>query len=84
MKKVCRYLKLIKLKSGIQKESWEKLEGNEFIVIFQDGTTEHCITKYELYNLLEKDHIKPIRYTFDMTDRIAINRDIIINIDEID
>ncbi len=84
MKKVCRYLKLRKLKSGIQKESWEKLEGNEFIVIFQDGTTEHCLDKYELYSCLEKDHIKPIRYIFDMTDRISINRDIIININEID
>lgn len=79
MKKVCRYLKLRKLKSGIQKESWEKLEGNEFIVIFQDGTTEHCISKYELYDCLEKDHIKSIRYIFDMTDRIAINRDILID-----
>lgn len=83
MKQVCRYIKLRKLKSGIQKESWEKLAGNEFIVIFQDGTTEHCIEKYELYHCLEKDHIKPIRYIFDMTDRISINRDIIINTDEV-
>ena len=79
MKQVCRYLKLRKLKSGIQKESWEKLEGNEFIVIFSDGTIEHCIGKYELYSCLEKDHIKPIRYIFDMTDRIVINRDVIID-----
>ena len=33
----------------------------------------------KLYSYLEKDHLRPIKYIFDMTDRIIINRDIIIN-----
>ena len=49
MKQICRYLKLRKLKSGIAKESWEKLEGQEFLVVFFDGTTELCIDKDEVY-----------------------------------
>ena len=84
MKSVCRYLKLKKLKSGVAKESWEKLAGNDFLVVFSDGTTEHCIDKYALYSCLEKDHIKSIRYIFDMTDRIVINRNIIIDTEAID
>ena len=83
MKSICRYLKLKKLKSGVAKESWEKLEGQEFLVVFSDGTTEWCIDKGNLYNCLEKDHIKRIRYIFDMTDRIILERDIIINTEEI-
>jgi len=83
MKSICRYLKLKKLKSGVAKESWEKLEGQEFIVVFWDNTIEHCIGRDELYHCLEQDHIKKIHYIFDMTDRIAINRDVIINTDEV-
>lgn len=83
MKKVCRYLKLRKMKSAILQESLKKLEGNDFIIIFQNGTTECCTSKYELYNYLEKDHIKPIRYIFDMTDRISIERNVIIDTNEI-
>lgn len=83
MKSICREIKLRKLKSGIMTESWEALAGNEFIVVFSDGTTEHCLNKSELYSCLEKDHIKHIRYIFDMTDRIVLERNIIINTDNI-
>ena len=83
MKSICRYLKLRKLKSGVAKESWEKLEGKEFLVVFFDGTTEWCIDKDELYTCLSKDHIKQIHYIFDMTDRIAVERSVMINTEEI-
>ena len=83
MKQICRYLKLKKLKSGVAADSWKELEGTEFIVIFDDGSTFHCIGRDELYNCLEKDHIKSIRYIFDMTDRIVVRRDIIIDIKEV-
>ena len=79
MKKIYRYLKLRKLKSGVSKEIWEKLEGNEFLVWYDDGTTDHCLCKQELYHCLEKDHIKPIRYVFDMTDRIIVSREAVID-----
>ena len=83
MKSICRKIKLRKLKSGVMAESWKALAGNDFIVIFSDGTTEHCIGRGELYSCLEKDHIKHIRYIFDMTDRIILERDIIINTEEV-
>ena len=40
-------------------------------------------TKDDLIRLLEKDHIKPIRYIFNMSDRIIVDRDIHINIEEV-
>lgn len=81
MKVVCRKLQLRKYRTEFNKESVDKWAGNEFLVVYSDGTTEHCIAKYELYSCLEKDHIKPIRYIFDMTDRICVSRDIIIKTD---
>lgn len=83
MKKVCRYLKLRKLKTDVQKESWERIEGKTFVIIFSDGSSESYITKTDLYNYLEKDHIRPIRYIFDITDRIIIDRNIIIDTEDI-
>ena len=35
--------------------------------------------KDDLINILSKDHIKPIRYIFSMSDRIIVDRDIHIN-----
>lgn len=83
MKKVCREIKLRKFKTELNKDILAKWDGNEFMVIYDDGTTEHCICKSELYNCLSKDHIKGIRYIFDMNDRICISRDIIIDLDKI-
>ena len=83
IKKICRKIKIKKLKSGVMAETWETLAGNDFIVIFSDGTTKRCIDREELYNCLEKDHIKRIHYIFDMTDRIILERDIIINTEEV-
>ena len=83
MKKICRKIKLRKLKSGIQAESWKALEGTDFLVVFSDGTTEHCLNKNELYNCLSKDHIKNIRYIFDMTDRIVLDKTVIIDTDNV-
>ena len=81
MKSVCRKLKLRKFRTDFNKEVVDNWRGNEFLVIYSDGTTEHCICKSELYDCLSKDHIKGIRYIFDMTDRICVSRDIVINTD---
>lgn len=83
MKKVCRKIKLRKLKCEVSKELLEKEIGNESIVLYWDNTYKHCIHKDELYDVLEKDHIKRIRYVFDMTDRIIVDRDILIETDEV-
>lgn len=78
MKKVCRYLKLRKFKTEFDKDSIKCFEGKDFIVIFYDDSIQYCIGKEELYKCLEKDHIKRIRYIFDITDRISIIREPII------
>lgn len=48
----------------------------DYLVWFKDNSCQECYTKYDLIKLLEKDHIKPIRYIFNMSDRIAVDRDI--------
>lgn len=83
IKKVCRQIKLKKFKTELNEDILSKWDGNEFMVIYNDGTTNHCLCKSELYRCLEKDHIKPIRYIFDMNDRIYVSRDIIIDLDKI-
>lgn len=83
MKKICRTIKLMKFKSRLNEDSIKNIEGTEFIVCFNDNTWKYCICKEEVRELLEKDHIKSIRYIFDMTDRIIINRDILIDTDEV-
>ena len=52
---------------------------NEFLVLFKDGTCKEIYYKDDLINILSKDHIKPIRYIFSMSDRIIVDRDIHIN-----
>lgn len=83
MKKICRTIKLMKFKSRLNEESIKNIEGNEFLVCFEDNRFERVYFKHDLIGLLEKDHIKPIRYIFDMTDRILIRRDILIDTDEV-
>lgn len=81
MKNICRTIKLRKLKSGVAEEFWKEMEGTEFVVIFDDGKAETWVNKERLYQLLENDHINHIKYIFDSTDRITLDRDIIINTD---
>ena len=83
MKQVCRKLKLKKFKTEINKEIFDNWEGKDYLVVYQDGSTKHCLDKTEVYHCLEKDHIKPIYCIFDMTDRIIINRDIVVDTDNI-
>ena len=83
MKKICQTIKLKKLKTEITKDSLKDWEGHEFYILYQDKTWEWAICKEEVVSALERDHIKPIKYIFDATDRIVINRDILINTDEI-
>lgn len=83
MKKICRTIKLMKFKNKLNEESIKNLEGTEFLVCFEDNKYEHVYFKYDLVRLLEKEHIRTIRYIFDMTDRIMIRRDILIDTEEI-
>lgn len=83
MKKICRTIKLMKFKSKLNEDFIKNIEGTEFLVCFEDNRYEHVYFKCDLVRLLEKDHIRPIKYIFDMTDRILIRRDILIDTDEV-
>ena len=84
IKKLFQTIKLKKFKTDLNREVINKtLEGNEFLVWFRDNTCEEVYCKDDLIRILEKDHIKSVRYIFDMTDRIIVNRDIHVNIEEI-
>lgn len=80
MKKICRTIKLRRFKCLVNKEEINKLGGYEFIVCFDDNTYKWCLSKSELYRCLEQDHIKGIRYVFDVLDRMIIDRDVLIEI----
>lgn len=83
MKKIIQTIKLRRLKTEVNKEIIEKMCEGDYLVWFKDNSCQECYTKDDLIRLLEKDHIKPIRYIFNMSDRIIVDRDIYINKDEI-
>lgn len=83
MKKICRTIKLVKFKSMLNEDSIKKIEGTEFIVCFQNNKFIRVYDKEDLRLLLGRDHINPIRYIFDLTDRIILDRDVLINTDEV-
>ena len=80
MKKLFQTIKLRRLKTELTKDSLKQLEGNEFYILYSDGSYE-CGNLFDVKWALKKDHIKPIRYIFDATDRIVIQRDVQINTD---
>ena len=79
MKKIVQTIKLRKLKTEVNKEIIEAQNENEFLVWFKDDTCEEVHGKDVLINILSKDHIKPIRYIFSMSDRIVVDRDILVH-----
>lgn len=81
MKKVCRTIKLRKYKTDVITDYINKNNLNTYVVCFDNDSWKYCLSKDELYNILEKDHIKPIRYIFDIQDRIIIDRNILIDLD---
>lgn len=83
MKKICRTIKLMRFKSRLNEDSLNQLEETEFVVCFGNDRFIHVYGKEDLRLLLERDHINPIRYIFDMTDRIMIRRDVLIDTDEV-
>ena len=83
MKKIIQTLKLRKLKTDINKEYIDKMNEGEFLVWCKDDTCKEAYNKYDLVDILSKDHIKPIRYIFSMADRIVLDRDVLIDINKI-
>ncbi len=81
LKKICRTIKLRKFKSEVFKESIDKFANHEFVVCFEDSKWLFACDRGYLRKLLEKDHIRHICYIFDLTDRILIDRDVLIDTD---
>lgn len=84
MKKIIQTIKLRKFRTELNKSSLKGVTDNDFLVWYKNGTCERAYSKHDLINILEKDHIKPIQYVFEMNDRIVVDRDIKIDIDELE
>lgn len=84
MKKICRTIKLRKFKTHIDDTQLASiLTNNQFIICFDDNTWRICLSKEELRSHLEREHIKGIRFIFEFTDRIVLDRDVLINTEEL-
>ncbi len=84
MKRLIQKIKLRKFKTDVIKDYFEKHPNeNEFYVLYTDGTWENVWYKDDLIAILEKDHVKHIKYIFDATERIIVERDIKINVSEV-
>lgn len=83
MKKICQTIKLRKYKTKIVEEALKIYPEHSYLIWYKDGTAKCIDFKDDLIEVLSKDHIRPIRYIFDMTDRIILDRDILIDIKDI-
>lgn len=81
-KKLYETIKLRKFGCKLDSKTLESFHGDEFIVIFWDNTCK-AVYREELISVLEKDHLKKVRFIFDFADRIILDRDIKIDINEI-
>lgn len=79
MKKIMKTIKLRRFRTELNKSVVDKLAGQEFLVTYQDNTWEKVYYKEDLIPILNRDDKKPIHYIFDMTDRIIVDREILIN-----
>lgn len=88
MKKIYQTIKLRHMKSYFQKEYgldiFKGSEYQEFYILYKNGTYEAVWGKSDLISKIEKDHIKPISYIFDATDRIILEKDVLVKLEEID
>ena len=82
VKKIIQTIKLHKFKTEVNKKIIEEMDESSYLVWYKDGTCKEVNCKDDLIDILRKDHIKPIRYVFSMSDRIVLDRDILINQEE--
>lgn len=83
MKKLIQTIKLRRLKTEVNKKCIEEMCTDNYLVWFKDNSCNEAYTKDDLIEILSKDHIKPIRYIFSMSDRIIVDRDIYIKKKEV-
>ena len=83
VKKIIQTIKLHKFKTEVNKKIIEEMDESGYLVWYKDGTCKEVNFKDDLIDILSKDHIKPIRYIFNMSDRIIVDRKIYINTEEV-
>lgn len=85
MKKIIQTLKLRKFKTQLMGDYLEKYPNeDEWYVLYKNMTFEYVYFKDDLIRILQKDHIKPIMYIFNATDRIVLERNIKIDLKEVE
>lgn len=85
MKKIIQTLKLRKFKTQLMGDYLEKHHNeDEWYVLYKDMTFEYVYFKDDLIRILQKDHIKPVMYIFNATDRIVLERNIKIDLGEVE
>ena len=79
VKKIIQTIKLHKFKTEVNKKIIEEMDESGYLVWYRDGTCKEVNFKDDLIDILSKDHIKPIRYIFNMSDSIYIYLSIYYN-----
>ena len=82
MKNICRKIKLHKYRTELTEDICKETDGTKFLIVYKDNKWE-LGDSFDVRYALEKDHIRPVYYIFDMNDRITVQKEVIINTDEI-
>ena len=76
MRKIFQTKKFRKLKTKEDSALIDELNKGEYFVCFKNGTYREIYSEDDLIQMLEEDHLKPIRYVFSAADRICVDREI--------
>lgn len=76
MRKIFQTKKFRKLKTKENGYFMDKACKGSYFVCFRNGTYQEAYSGDDLIQMLEKDHLKPIRYVFSAADRICVDREI--------
>lgn len=83
MKKIIQKIKLKKFRNYIPEECHKDYSCDSFIVLYRNYTFKRIYSKSELIDVIQK-HAKDICYVFDMIDRIILDKDILVNMDDLE
>lgn len=81
-KKIYQTIQLKRFKTQVDNLGFNPFE-DMYFVLFQDGKYELCWNKEELLQVVEKDHIRPIRYIAAKKDLIYLDKEIQVSGEEV-
>ena len=87
MKKIFQTIKLRATMRSVFKDSERLLEhytNNSWLVLYADGTWDKVYDKHDLIRTIESDHYKRIDYIVDSADKMTLDRDIQVDISELE